>query len=135
MSATAALLIGVAPGCAENPEAASPPASAAEPTGAVELSSYDSVRAIAERLEAAGVGCALEYEGLRDADKELSICTIEGEQATLSIWFEPERLAAFRSTPLAGVGATAVGANWTVDVSTAEVAAQVADALGGDVKS
>lgn len=129
-----ALVVTLAPGCSGDPNATAPSTSAAEPASGAAVSSYDSVREMADRLEAAGIGCALEYEGLRDAGKELSICTISGEQATLSIWFDPDRLAEFRSAPLSGVGATAVGGNWTVDVTSAEVATLVADALDGDVK-
>jgi hypothetical protein len=100
-----------------------------------DLSTYDSVSTMAEALTAAGMPCALEYEGLRDAGKELSLCTLEGEQATLSIWFEPEQLDEFLVADLGASGAVAVGGNWTVDVSTDALAGRVADALGGIVKA
>lgn len=104
-------------------------------TERADLSTYPSVAEMASALTAAGMPCTLEYEGLTDGGKELSLCTLEGEQATLSIWFEPEQLDAFMTADLGGVGAAAVGANWTVDVTTAALATRVADALGGTVKA
>lgn len=100
-----------------------------------ELSTYPSVAAMAAALDTAGMPCALEYEGLRDSDKELSLCTLEGEQATLSIWFEPDQLDEFLAADLGASGAVAVGGNWTVDVSSTALAAQVAETLGGIVKA
>ena len=66
----------------------------------------------------------------------LSLCTIEDEQATQSIWFDPDQLDAFLATDdSGGIGATAVGANWTVDVGDVSTARRIADALGGTVKA
>ena len=99
-------------------------------------SSYPDVGSLAAALTDAGLPCTLEYEGLTDAGKQLSLCTIEDEQATLSIWFDPDQLDAFlASDDSGGIGATAVGANWTVDVGDVSTARRIADALGGTVKA
>ena len=98
-------------------------------------STYADVASLAQALTDAGLPCTLEYEGLTDGGKQLSLCTIEDEQATLSIWFEPGQLDAFLdSEDSGGIGATAVGGNWTVDVGSPATARRVADALGGTVK-
>ena len=91
-------------------------------------SSYDTVTALNADLAAAGITCELEYEGLKDADREISQCVIDGEQAILNIWFNEE----LQQAVIDQSGATvAYGANWTVQVSTSETAAKVADALDG----
>ena len=94
---------------------------------------YATVQELAAVLDAGGLPCALEYEGLEDDDKQLSLCTLGGEQATLSIWRDPSQLDAFLASPATGPGATAVGANWTVDVGSVEMATQVAEVAGGVV--
>lgn len=115
-------------------EAGSPPAVAGdgddEPaTSATEdLSRYADVSAMADDLQAGGITCALEYEGLRDAEKEVSICTIDGEFAQLTVWLDPEIVETLAG---AADGTLAHGQNWTVDVDTAATAQQVAAALGG----
>jgi hypothetical protein len=91
-------------------------------------SSYDSLTALNEDLAGAGISCELEYEGLTDADREISQCVINDEQASLNIWFNDE----LRQAVIDESGATvAYGANWTVQVGTPETAQQVADALDG----
>lgn len=100
-----------------------------------ERTSYDDVGALAEVLTEGGLPCELEYEGLDDGDKQLSLCTLGDEQATLSIWRDTAQLDAFLASPSSGPGATAVGANWTVDVTSAELAQQVADLAGGVVRA
>lgn len=81
-----------------------------------------------------GLACTLEYEGLVDDDKEQSICTIEGSQAFLTIWFDEsfvqEIVAPAEGEIPAGV---AYGQNWTVETSppSAETATAVAEAAGG----
>lgn len=93
-----------------------------------EGSSYDTITALNEDLAAAGITCDLEYEGLKDADREISQCVIDGEPTTLNIWYNDE----LRQAVIDGSGETvAYGADWTVQVSTPETAQQVADALGG----
>lgn len=91
-------------------------------------SSYDTVTALNADLAASGITCELEYEGLKDADREISQCVIDGEQAILNIWFNEE----LQQAVIDQSGATvAYGANWTVQVSTPETAVKVADALDG----
>jgi hypothetical protein len=91
-------------------------------------SSYDTLTALNEDLAAADISCDLEYEGLKDADREISQCVIDGESTTLNIWYNDE----LRQAVIDGSGETvAYGANWTVQVATPETAQQVADALGG----
>lgn len=93
-----------------------------------EGSSYETITALNEDLAAAGITCDLEYEGLKDADREISQCVIDGEATTLNIWYNDE----LRQAVIDGSGETvAYGADWTVQVSTPETAQQVADALGG----
>lgn len=99
------------------------------------LPTYDTVAALNEDLAAAGVSCALEYEGLVDDEgKEVSLCTIEGEQAQLTIYPDAASVQAIVDAPTA-VGAVAYGGNWTVLVDTAPTAQVVADALGGQVSA
>jgi hypothetical protein len=91
-------------------------------------STYDTVTALNDDLAAAGISCDLEYEGLKDADREISQCVINGEQANLNIWFNEE----LRQAVIDGSGDTvAFGANWTIEVTTADNAEQLADALDG----
>jgi len=98
-------------------------------------SSFPSVIALADALTESGLSCTLEYEGLRDDTRELSLCTVKGEQATLSIYADPSTVTAFLISPdQGGVGATAAGANWTVDVDSEALATQIADAVDGTVK-
>jgi hypothetical protein len=96
-----------------------------------ELTSYDSIAALHAELVANDVACGLEYEGLRDAGKEVSICVIEGEQALLTIWDDPSLVDEFVDSEVAADGNVAAGANWTVDVDSPAVAQTVAGALGG----
>ncbi len=101
---------------------------------AIQRSTIASVRDLSTRLEAAGITCALEYEGLRDAGRELSLCVIDGDRATLTIWDDPSVLDEFLASDVGRQGVTAVGRNWTVDLQQPAVARKVADALGGMVK-
>jgi hypothetical protein len=105
------------------------------------LTSYASIDELQRSLEANGISCTLEYEGLRQDDRVLSLCVIDGEQATLTIWDRPEVLEKFtQSTSSAGsglgaAGAVAVGRNWSIDLDTEATATRVASALGGRVKA
>lgn len=101
----------------------------------VSASSIANIADLQKRLEGKGIVCKLEYEGLKQEDKTLSICVIDGEQATLTIWDKPEVLVKFLNSDVGAKGATAVGANWTVDVDSAATAQKVASALGGTVKA
>ncbi len=93
-----------------------------------DLSSYETVADLNDALAAAGIACALEYEGLVDEVRELSQCTIEGGQAILTIWYDDALFTDFLGTDPAAV---AYGENWTVELSDPAVATSVADAAGG----
>ncbi|MBK9178109.1 MAG: hypothetical protein IPM45_00815 [Acidimicrobiales bacterium] len=93
------------------------------------LTTYATIAEMRDALVADGIACELEYEGLRDAEKEVSICTIEGEFAQLTVWLDPSIVEDLVG---ASDGTLAVGANWTVDVDTAATAETVAEALGGE---
>jgi hypothetical protein len=99
-----------------------------------DLSSFETVAELNETLTAAGIDCALEYEGLVDEDKEISQCTIDGSQAFVTIWFDE----AFVTEIVAPEGAeappgVAYGQNWTVELTppTPATATAIADAAGG----
>ncbi len=100
--------------------------------GSPELSSYDTITDLNEALAAGGIDCPLEYAGLTDDIHETSICTIDGEQAFLDIWFDDADLDLLVA-PDEGTAPAAVayGDNWSVQTSTPELAAQIADAAGG----
>ncbi|MEL7207035.1 MAG: hypothetical protein AAGK32_02180 [Actinomycetota bacterium] len=96
--------------------------------GDSDASTYEDVASLNSELARAGIDCALEYEGLQDADKEISTCVIAGEQATISIWFNQ----GLQDAVVEASGDTvAYGGNWTVQVSTAGNATTLAEALGG----
>jgi hypothetical protein len=96
-----------------------------------EPSSYPTVAALADDLAAAGIGCELEYEGLRDGEREVSTCTIDGEFALLQIWDEPELVHDLMAQE-AAIAPQAFGANWIIDVETGAMAARLAEALDGE---
>lgn len=126
--AVAGVLVPI--GCRSTPT----PETAATTT-TVPLTSVATVAELQQKLSAAGIACKLEYESLRDDQKELSLCVIDGERATLTVWNQPGVLDAFLTSPdRTASGATAVGRNWTVDVQSAVVAQKLATALGGTVK-
>lgn len=91
-------------------------------------STFETVTALNAELAAADIDCALEYEGLKDADKEISTCVIDGEQATLNIWFNDDLRRAIID---ASGNTVAYGDNWTVQVATPETATRLAEALDG----
>jgi hypothetical protein len=101
-------------------------------TAEAELTSFETVADVRDALAAADMVCDLEYEGLKDEEKEVSRCVIEGQQSTLYVYSDPEYLADFiASNPTED--RVALGQNWEIDVATAEVARQIAEALGGTV--
>lgn len=95
----------------------------------------DDVADLADELEQAGIPCALEYEGLRDGQRELSRCTIGDEAVTLTVWDDVEELDAFAEAEIAGPGSTAIGPNWTIDAGQEATTASVTDAIGGRLRS
>jgi hypothetical protein len=99
---------------------------------AADLSSYDTVSDLNDALGAGGVECELEYEGLTDEVRELSQCTIDGNQAILTIWYDDGLMNDFiapegAEPPLA----VAYGEDWTVELTDPATAATVAEAAGG----
>ena len=96
------------------------------------LPAYENITAMNTDLAAAGITCNLEYEGLvDDTGKEVSLCTIDGQQAQLTRYPDSTTVEALVSTD-APIGAIAYGQNWTVQVDTPETAASIATALGGE---
>ncbi len=100
------------------------------PDAGDDLSIHADIASLRDGLLAAGLTCELEYEGLEDPDRIVSICVIDDEEALLTIWKDPAMLDAFLGTGDAPA-TMAYGANWTVEVDSEPVAATVADALGG----
>jgi hypothetical protein len=98
-----------------------------------ELTSYDDIDALHQALVDQGIECGLEYSGLRDEGREVSICVIEGEQALLTVWDDPALVTEFAASEAADAGDVAHGTNWTVDVDSPQTAELVAEALGGTV--
>ena len=97
------------------------------------LPAYDTITALNEDLAAGGVSCTLEYEGLVDSDgKEVSLCTINGEQAQISVYPDSTTVQALVEAD-ATLGALVYGQNWTVQLDTEPTAQTVATALGGQV--
>lgn len=97
-----------------------------------DLSVQASVADIGRSLDARGIDCPLEYEGLVDATSERSQCTIRGGQAMVTIWFDDAALDRLLHPPDGRPPAdVAFGRNWTVELTDGEVAHAVADALGG----
>ncbi len=95
----------------------------------------DDVEALAERLDGVEAGCTLEYEGLVDEQRELSICTLGDEIAELSVWSDPEALDGVVEAAEGTGDPIVTGPNWSIDVQDAELADQIADATGGTVRS
>ena len=95
-------------------------------------SEFEDIASLRDALGEAGIACDLEYEGLADDDREVSQCVIEGEQAVISIWYDPTlRDEVVAGAESLGGAAMAAGANWTVEVATGPVAERVAEALDG----
>jgi hypothetical protein len=122
-------------GCTSETPAGGPATTAApSTTSATELSSFATVRAIADALTAAGVACTLQYEALRDeatGRKELSLCTIDGDLAQLTIWNDPGAVTKIVASAAANGDVLAYGREWTVEVKSSATARTVAEALGG----
>lgn len=109
-----------------------PAADTAGDGAATELSSFDTITELNDELSAAGIACALEYEGLVDDTREISQCTIDGGQAILTVWYDAELQEAFLAPEGAEPpAAVAYGENWSVETSDAATAASVAEAAGG----
>ena len=114
----------------------SSPATTAAP--AADLASFDTIADLHDAITAGGVQCELEYEGLTDDDgNEVSTCTIDGNQAFLSIFADPTTVDEVVAAHEADASvALAYGGNWTIELTppseaTATTAAAIADATGG----
>lgn len=128
--ATVAIATLTLAACGDDGGGSSDTTAATAEDGGGDLSSYEDVASIAEDLNAAGITCDLEYEGLEDESRETSLCTIEGTPAQLSVWKDEALLEEFVGSdpPPAAV---AYGANWSVELGTPAAAADVAEATGG----
>lgn len=84
-------------------------------------------------LEDVEDGCALEYEGLTDDQREVSICTLGGEIAELSVWTDEAALEGLIDDAAGSEDPLVAGPNWSIDVVDAELADAVAEATGGTV--
>lgn len=102
-----------------------------------EESTYATIADLHEAIVGAGFACTLEYPGLKDdvSNNEVSICTIEDEQAFLTVWTDPADVEAFAESPDGSTGTVAVGTNWTISVTSADLATRLADGLGGTAPS
>lgn len=102
-------------------------------TTATAASTYATIADLDKALIAKNIPCALEYAGLKDdvSKVELSICTIDGEQAYLRIWEDPKMLQQFVASPEGATGTVAVGANWTITVVSNATATKIGKAIGG----
>jgi hypothetical protein len=102
-------------------------------TTAAPLSSYATIADLDKALNDKGVTCQLSYPGLKDdaSQAELSICTIDNEQAFLRVWQSPDLVTKFMASPDGKSGTVAAGANWTISLETAATAKKVAAAIGG----
>jgi hypothetical protein len=100
-------------------------------TAAADLSTYATVADLSDELDAAGLACALEYEGLKDDTREVSLCAVNGEYTELSVWVDPQEASAAGLAADDAEDPFVEGANWTIDVETAATATAVAEALGG----
>jgi hypothetical protein len=100
-------------------------------------STYATIAALHQAIVDGGFECTLEYPGLKDdvSNNEVSICTIEDEQAFLTIWADPANLAAFAASSDGSTGTVALGANWSISVTTPDLASRLATALDGTAPS
>jgi len=96
-------------------------------------SSYATVADLAKALNDKGIPCVLSYPGLKDdvSQAELSVCTIDDEQAFLRVWHGTDQVKKFLATPDGQSGTLAVGGNWTISFQTSAPAVKIATALGG----
>jgi hypothetical protein len=138
VSAVGLLTVGCASGGGQGsaPDAASgttDPSSTAAGLPRSTSSSYKSIAALAQALNDKSIECKLSYPGLKDdvTDAELSICTIDGQQAYLRVWTNTEFVDKFLVSPDGNTGLVAVGSNWTITLQSPATANRVAAALGG----
>ena len=140
--AAALTAVALTAGCSSTPAAgpsssstggSSAPGAGPSSTSPATASSYATIADLAKALNDKGIACTLSYPGIKDdvSQAELSICTIDNEQAYLRVWQGPELVTKFLAGPDGQTGTVAVGANWTISFVTAATASKVSAALGG----
>lgn len=102
---------------------------------ATSAGSVDDVQALAAQLDGVADGCALEYEGLVDDEREISICTLGDEVAELAVWSDTGALDELASRTDGSGDPLVIGPNWSIDVRDETLADQIAEATGGTVRS
>ncbi len=118
-------------GCASS--STPPPANSSSAVGTpATVSSYPTVAELAKALNDKGIACKLSYAGLKDdaTKSELSICTIDDEQATLRVWQDPTEVTKFLASPDGQTGLVAVGGNWMISFQTPATASRIAETMG-----
>lgn len=133
----------VAVGCGDDddaPAADSPPEVGTDDGADItsedeEANQIATVADLALLLDDVAGGCALEYEGLVDDQREVSICTLGDEIAELSVWEDTDALDAVVASAEGSGDPVVAGPNWTVDVTGTALAGDVAEATGGSVTS
>lgn len=93
----------------------------------------DTVADLAGQLGGVADGCALEYEGLTDDQREVSICTLGSDIAELSVWTDENALDALIADTDGSGDPLVAGPNWSIDVVDPALADEVAEATGGTV--
>lgn len=94
---------------------------------------YDDLASLAAELDDVEAGCTLEYEGLEDGQRELSVCTMGDAIAELSVWTDADALSALVQSAEESGETIVFGPNWTIGIGDAAIAGQIADATGGNL--
>lgn len=116
---------------------AAPSATTFGPSTPAGGTTYGSIAGLHQAIVDGGFACTLEYPGLKDdvSNNEVSICTIADEQAFLTIWADPADLADFAASSDGSTGTVALGGDWSISVTSADLAGRLATALGGTAPS
>jgi len=131
LAALALAAAGLAAGCGGTTVDDTPAATtAAEAPQGATVADLDDLHG---RIVDAGFACELEYEGLRDEGRTLSLCVIDGDRATLTVWDDPTVLTDLVAGPDRGSGVVVVGRNWTIDLQSSDLADRLGAALDGTV--
>ncbi|MGK2929709.1 MAG: hypothetical protein ACSLFO_09055 [Acidimicrobiales bacterium] len=93
----------------------------------------ETVTDLAGQLDGVADGCALEYEGLTDDQREVSICTLGSDIAELSVWTDETALEGMIADTDGSGDPLVSGPNWSIDVVDPALADEVAEATGGTV--
>jgi hypothetical protein len=124
-------LLALFPACSDDDTADD---AAGGTAGSGSAPAYEDVASLAADLDGVADGCALEYEGLEEEGRQVSICTLGGEVAELSVWEDRQALDDLAAAAEDSGDPVVVGSNWSVDVSDPALASQVAEATGGAVR-